>query len=247
MDNEYIAELLDYQNTIEKDLQKLDKKLSEYSSADYSSKTVIKRDVQKRLKSIKTNISIMRKESASLKLEENISKINEVIEELEEKYKSAKQKFIEIESRNSGEKPDEVDPLDININIDKKKYNSEQLMQRGDKILNADAKAITNMKKVVYGDIDQMKDVNKELDRQNEKLNEVDDNLKDIDYSLEHAGKKVRDMFRIYSKDKLVICMIGFILVIILIIIILAAVGKDKDGKFNVPHDIFSNGNKTKT
>lgn len=189
----------------------------------------------------------MRKESASLKLEENISKINEVIEELEEKYKSAKQKFIEIESRNSGEKPDEVDPLDININIDKKKYNSEQLMQRGDKILNADAKAITNMKKVVYGDIDQMKDVNKELDRQNEKLNEVDDNLKDIDYSLEHAGKKVRDMFRIYSKDKLVICMIGFILVIILIIIILAAVGKDKEGKFNVPHDIFSNGNKTKT
>ena len=116
-------------------------------------------------------------------------------------------------------------------------------MQRGDKILDADDKVIDNMVKIVNNDVDQMKNVNVELNAQQEKLENVDNDLKEMDYSLKRAGKQITDMFKNYSKDKCIMAMIAVILVIIVVIIIVSACGGDNAKNFNVPHDIFGTSN----
>jgi len=69
--------------------------------------------------------------------------------------------------------------------------------------------------------------------------------LKEINYSLERAKNKITDMFKIYSKDKCIICLIVLILIIIVTIIIITACGGDNKNSFNVPHDIFLSNNIT--
>jgi hypothetical protein len=93
-----------------------------------------------------------------------------------------------------------------------------------------------------------MKDVNVEINRQNEVLDNVNDEIKEIDFSLKRARKQMKTMLKMYATDKIIMCMIVVIILIIIIIIIVAAVGKDKDKNFNVPHDIFnSNSNSGST
>ena len=52
-------------------------------------------------------------------------------------------------------------------------------------------------------------------------------------------------MFKMYSSDKCITCLIVVILIIIVTIIIVSACGGDNKNNFNVPHDIFSSNNKT--
>ena len=67
-----------------------------------------------------------------------------------------------------------------------------------------------------------------------------------MDYSLKRAGKQITSMFKMYSSDKCITCMIVVILIIIVTIIIVSACGGDNKNNFNVPHDIFNtNNNKT--
>ena len=242
MDNDCIAYLKDYQLLVENSIKKMEKKFKEYKTSKNSD---ILKTITKEINSSKGNINLMEMEIANLNDEENASEWNEIINKLNKKVESLKKQLNEI--NNSNIIDNTIDESDIDVKIDKSKLTSKQAMKRGDKILQEDKKALTNMKKVVHGDIDTMKGVNIELNRQNEVLENVDDDLKEIDFSLKRAGKQMKTMLKMYATDKLIMCMIFVIILIIVIIIIVAAVGKDKNKNFNVPHDIFNSNSNSGT
>ena len=49
---------------------------------------------------------------------------------------------------------------------------------------------------MVHGDIETMKGVNNELNRHNEVLENVNDDLNEIDFSLKRAGKQIKTMLK---------------------------------------------------
>ena len=242
MDNNCIAYLKDYQLLVENSIKKMEKKFKEYKTSKNSD---ILKTITKEINSSKGNINLMEMEIVNLNDEKNATEWNEIINKLNKKVKSLKKQLNEI--NNSNIIDNTIDESDIDVKIDKSKLTSKQAMKRGDKILQEDKKALTNMKKVVHGDIDTMKGVNIELNRQNEVLENVDDDLKEIDFSLKRAGKQMKTMLKMYATDKLIMCMIFVIILIIVIIIIVAAVGKDKNKNFNVPHDIFNSNSNSGT
>ena len=117
--------------------------------------------------------------------------------------------------------------------------NSQQVIDRGDKIVEANDKAIDNIQAHVNKDNEIMAGVNSNLQGQIEKFDKVDSDLKEMDFSVDRAKKKLTSMFKIYASDKCITCMIVAILIIIVVIIIVSACGGDNKNNFNVPHDIF--------
>ena len=55
---------------------------------------------------------------------------------------------------------------------------------------------------MVHGDIETMKGVNNELNRHNEVLENVNDDLNEIDFSLKRAGKQIKTMLKMNAIDK---------------------------------------------
>ena len=133
------------------------------------------------------------------------------------------------------------DPLDADAKIDVSKLTSQQAMDRGDNILKADRDAIARMKKVVYNDLDKMKDINKELLSQNEKLENAENDLKEIDYSVNRAGKQIKTMAKMYATDKFILCMIACILLVVIVIVIVALVLPSSEEESNGKQDTFKN------
>ena len=147
---------------------------------------------------------------------------------------------------NRNQKMDSDDDTDINQKIDVKKLTVKQAIDRGNKILEDDSERIKNMKKVVGEDVDTMREVNRELNRQNEALDNAENNLKEIDFSLKRASKQVKTMFKMYATDKLIMCMIVVILLVIIAIVIASFVGnKNNNTNEDQPHDIFTKKNAT--
>ena len=188
MDNNCIAYLKDYQLLVESSIKKIEKKMKEYKT---SKNHDILNSLNKEINSSKGNLNLMEMEIANLKDEENSSEWNEIINKLTKKVDSLKKSINEMKNENQNIIDNTIDESDIDVKIDKSKLTSKQAMQRGDKILKEDKKALNNMKKVVQGDIQTMKDVNVELNRQNEVLDNVNDDLKGIDFSLKRAGKQM--------------------------------------------------------
>ncbi len=84
-----------------------------------------------------------------------------------------------------------------------------------------------------------MKDVNKELLSQREKLENAENELKEIDYSLNRAGKQLKTMAKMLATDKLILCMIGCIIIVVIAIIIVSFFFSDDDD--NAKQDTFQN------
>ena len=247
MDKNTIAILQDNQTSIEVSFNKIDKKINSASSADNSQKKSIINSIKQEIANVKGNLSLMKAELQNLESEENMTNWEEIISQIKSRIKNYTEKLTNLENEQK-ENSENADPLDIDVQADLNKMNVQQVMQRGDNILDADDKAIDNMGRVINQDVDVMKNVNVELNKQNEHLDNIDDDLKDIDYSLERAGKQIRNMFKLYSSDKCITCMIVVILLIIITIILVSALGGDKNKNFNVPHDVFNsnaNGNPT--
>ena len=137
------------------------------------------------------------------------------------------------------------DYMDPDAKVDLNELNVEQAMKRGDVLQDANDDAINNMGKIIHKDVDIMKDVNKELERQKDQFDVADAELKEIDFSINRARKKITSLFKLYASDKCITCLIVVIMVIIVIIIIVSACGGDNKNNFNVPHDIFGTNNKT--
>ena len=238
MDSNSIATLQDYKATIERIFKRIDKQISSFNSSESSQQNIILSQLKTSLDETKNNLSLMKMEIANLSEQKQQEWENE-LSKLQTKNNTLKQKVIELQNKKQNE-VNVNDELDINKKIDVSKLTSQQAIDRGNKILDDDDRAIKNMKKIVGQDLTTMKDVNVELNRQQEALKIADKNLTEIDYSLKRAGQQIKTMFKMYATDKLIMCMIIVIVLVIITIIILSAVGKKKNGgKSNIPTDIF--------
>ena len=238
MDSNSIATLQDYKATIERIFKRIDKQISSFNSSESSQQNIILSQLKTSLDETKNNLSLMKMEIANLSEQKQQEWENE-LSKLQTKNNTLKQKVIELQNKKQNE-INVNDELDINKKIDVSKLTAQQAIDRGNKILDDDDRAIKNMKKIVGQDLTTMKDVNVELNRQQEALEIADKNLTEIDYSLKRAGQQIKTMFKMYATDKLIMCMIIVIVLVIITIIILSAVGKKKNGgKSNIPTDIF--------
>ena len=240
MDTDIIPILKDIQSSIEKSFEKIQNKIKSYDNMIKNDKKTAKYFIQKELKLIKNNISQIEQEINNLKEEENKNEWEEIVNKLDSKNKEYKEKFNNLDSNNNvNEEEKDGDYLDPDAEVDLDKMNAEQAMKRGDKILDVDDKALDNMGQIVNKDVDDMKGVNIKLNEQIEKFDKVDSDLKEMDFSIGRARKKLTNMFKLYASDKCITCMIISIVIIIVVIIIVSVCGGDNKNNFNVPHDIF--------
>ena len=233
MDKNILSILEDYKSSIEESFKKIDKTIKSVDKTDRNKKRAAVSSVKQELANAKSNFGLMKPEVNSLISEENKNIWTDVVKKIKPKIKTYEKKIKEFEE-DSSFAPDSnqvEDHLDVNAKVDLNQLNAQQVMDRGDKILEADDKAIDNMAKIVNNDVDQMKNVNVELNAQQE------------NYSLKRAGKQITTMFKMYSSDKCITGLIIVILIIIVVIIIVAACGGDNSKNFNVPHDIFGTNN----
>ena len=241
MDNNSIAILQDYQSSIENSFKKIERLLNDAEGAELSQQNLAVNNINNEMKAIKGNIGLIKFEIANLKEESNRIKWNEITTQINSRTDSYKERLDQL--RSGGSLSDINDPLNIDAKVDLSKLTSQQVMDRGDKILNADKDAINRMKKVVYQDLDTMKEVNKELLIQHEKLENADNDLKEIDNSLNRAAKQMKTIAKMIATDKLILCLIGFILLAIIAVVIIFFVlpSKDEDGSQNAKQDSFKN------
>ena len=239
MDTNSVAILQDYQSSIDISFKKMEKTSKEFEGADSSQQNLAINSLKKEVATIKTNIGLMKMELSNLKDEANVNQWQEVITELQTKHDKYKSKITQMENRKNN-----IDDggLAVDSGVDVKQLNSEQAMKYGDNILASDRDAIKNMKKVVRQDLNTMKDVNRELLEQNEKLENAENDLKEIDYSLNRAGQQIKTMAKMYATDKMVLCMIFLIILIIVAIILMTTVFGGDDDNSNSKQDTFSNG-----
>ena len=242
MDNNSIAILQDYQTSIEASFKKIERLLNDAAGAELSQQNLAVNNINNEMKAIKGNIGLIKFEIANLKDECNRTKWNETTSQINTRLDSYKERLDEL--RNGGNNNDANDPLNIDAKVDLSKLTSQQVMDRGDKILNADKEALNRMKKIVYKDLDTMKNVNQELLIQHEKLENADNDLKEIDNSLNRAAKQMKTIAKMIATDKLIMCLIGFILLAIIAVVIVFFVlpSKNEDGTdTNTKQDTFKN------
>ena len=242
MDNNSIAILQDYQSSIETSFKKIERLLNDAAGAELSQQNLAVNNINNEMKAIKGNIGLIKFEIANLKEESNRTKWNEITSQINSRLDSYKERLNEL--RNGGSNNDTNDHLNIDAKVDLSKLTSQQAMDRGDKILNEDKNALNRMKKVLNTDLDTMKNVNKELLIQNEKLENADNDLKEIDNSLNRAAKQMKTIAKMIATDKLIMCLIGFILLAIIAVVIVFFVlpSSNEDGSDqNTKQDTFKN------
>ena len=243
MEDHYsIDELERLEKNIEKSFETIEKELKSLKKSGKNNKQ-ISNLFKNELKSIEKNYDQMEMECLNLKLDKNKSKWEEIKSEIRKKKIDYKNKIKDFESKNieliSDNNRENNDHLNLEKNVDHNNLNIQQEFERGDKLVNEMDKDINNMAHNVYNGLDQLKDANANLYQQQQTLDIVDTDLKEIDISLDRAKKQVNDMFKMLSQDKIITCLIITILIIIIAIIIVSACGGDKNKNFNVPHDIF--------
>ena len=238
MDSNNIAMLEDYKFAIDTSYKKMERLTNEFNGADQSQQNIILNNLNIEMSSTKTNIGLMKMEVSNLKEEGNINKWQEIISELQSNHDLFATKILQMKNKRNNIVDD---PLSIDVKADLSKMSSQQVMDRGDKILEADRNAINRMKNIVNQDLDTMKEVNKELLSQNEKLENADKDLKEIDYSLNRAGQQIKTMAKMYATDKLIMCMILCIMLAIIAIVIVSFFF-DGDDDANSKNDSFNNG-----
>jgi uncharacterized membrane protein (DUF106 family) len=241
MDKETILLLEDYQESIEKSFKEIDKTIISLikNEKDITIKSA-KSSLMQELKKIENNIDLMNSEIQNLEDQEKKDLWNKKKSELKSKFKTYSK--MEDLTNIKVKKSEKVDYLDPNAKVNHGELTSQQEIERGDLIIEVDGTIIGRIKRIVNEDLTTMEKTKKELERQGNTLDDADKDLKEINYSLERARNKITDMFKMYSKDKCIICLIVVILIIIITIIIVSAFGGDNKNNFNVPHDVsFSN------
>ncbi len=191
---------------------------------------------------IEKSIGLIKFEIANLKEQNNGTKWNEINSQINNILNSYKESLNEL--RNGGSNNDINDYLNIDVKVDLSKLTSQQAMDRGDKILNEIKNALNRMKNVLNTDLDTMKNVNEGLLIQNEKLENADNDLKEIDNSLNRAAKQMKTIAKTITTDKLIMCLIGFILLAIIAVVIVFFVlpsGNEDGTNQNIKQDTFKN------
>jgi hypothetical protein len=242
MDKETILLLEYYEKSIEKSFKEIDESTISLFKNEKDKKSAMS-FLKQELKKIENNVRLMKSEIQNLEDQEKKDLWNKKKSELKSKFKTYSK--MEDLTNIKVKKSEKVDYLDPNAKVNHGELTSQQEIERGDLIIEVDGTIIGRIKKMVKGDLDTMGKTNEELVRQKDRLGDADKDLKEINYSLERARNKITDMFKMYSKDKCIICLIVGILIIIVTIIITSAFGGDNKNNFNVPHDVFFSNNIT--
>lgn len=241
MDINTIPVLEDYQDSIEKSFEKIDKAIMSWLKAEESKKS-IKSSLEQELSNIKATIDLMKSEIQNLEDEEKKDLWSKKRSQLKSKFET----YSKMENlKNIKVKQEKADYRDVNAKVNLEELTSEQAVERGDLIIEVDGMIIGRIKRIVKEDSHTLINTNKELERERDALDSVGKDLKEINYSLDRAKNKITDMFKMYSKDKCIICLIVVILILIVTIIITSLFGGDNKNYFNVPHDIFLSNNIT--
>ena len=173
MDSNSIAILEDYKSAIDTSFMKMEKSAKNFEESDQSKQNIILNTLNTDLNSCKTNIGLMKMEVSNLKEEGNINKWQEIISHLQANHENYSKLILQMKN-----KINKVvdDPLSIDVRADLSKITSQQVMDRGDNIIRADSEAIDRMKKVFNQDLDTIKEFNKELFNQGEKIDNAEKN-----------------------------------------------------------------------
>ena len=242
MDKNSLSVLEDYKSKIEESFKTIDKAIKSINKADKNKKITVLDSIKKELPNTNKNFELMEIEVNNLISEENKNIWKDIVKKIKHQLKTYNKKIKELEEDSSFilDSKQVEDHLDVNAKVDLTQLNAQQVMDRGGILLKEDDKIINNVTKNLYNGLRQMKEVNVQLQEQEEKLDNVNNDLKEMNYSLERARSQITSMFKMYSRDKCITGLIIVILIIIVVIVIVAACGGDNEKNFNVPHDIFN-------
>ena len=198
MDKNYISALEDTETSLNKKIALIEKYFKEFSFSNSSTQQKILSKIKVEFDSMKTDLRLMKTDIMSLVQNENKTL-------WQTKYSSFKSQKETIENKINnlkvGSNSNKINIEDDYMNIDKKvdlsKLTSEQVMKRGDKILNEDEKSLQNMIKTLNKGKNIMQETNKELYRQMEAMDRIDGDLNEMDGSLNRTKKTISYMHKI--------------------------------------------------
>lgn len=231
--NASLAMMKDNQKHIEGILKKMEASIEKYkSTSELSDKKQMEKTFEMDKKSIKDTIEIMKMDLHSLGNEDQEEEYRNVLSGFKVKY----DRLCTEMDKAKANKALNVDDIKIEkFNADE--ANVQQVMDRGDQVLDEGDDAIKRMLKKLSETKDVSNNIKVNLVKQREQLENTQRNLKEIDYSLDRANKTLKTMLKTIATDKIVLGLIVVIVLAIIAIIIVAAVGGDPQGNFNVPHD----------
>ena len=236
MDSNYIASLQDYQSLIENSFKNMEKLSKDFSYLDQSQQKLSLSRLKSESQNVYINIGLMNSELSYLKEENNSIKWKRIISDLQLTYNLFKSQITKMENKNNNIIDD---PLSIDVKMDMTKMSSQQVINRGNDILQSNKESIGRMKKVLNNDLSTIKEINIGLLEQKDNLDNSGKKLKDIDYSLNRAGNQIKTMAKIFLTDKLIICMILFIVLAIIAVIISFFFNGNENT--NTKYDSFNN------
>ena len=198
MDKNYISALEDTESSLNKKIISIEKYIKEFSSSNSSNQQKILSKIKSEFDSMKTDLKLMKTDIMSLTQNENKTL-------WQKKYSSFKSQKEQMENKinnlkfgsNSNNINIEEDYMNINKKVDLSKLSSEQVMKRGDKILNEDEKSLQNMIKTLNKGKDMIQETKKELYRQMEAMDRMEGDLNETDGSLNRTKKTINYMNKI--------------------------------------------------
>ena len=198
MDKNYIPALEDTESSLNKKIISIEKYIKEFSSSNSSNQQKILSKIKSEFDSMKTDLKLMKTDIMSLTQNENKAL-------WQKKYSSFKSQKEQMENKinnlkfgsNSNNINIEEDYMNINKKVDLSKLSSEQVMKRGDKILDEDEKSLQNMIKTLNKGKDMIQETKKELYRQMEAMDRMEGDLNETDGSLNRTKKTINYMNKI--------------------------------------------------
>jgi len=198
MDKNYISALEDTESSLNKKIISIEKYIKEFSSSNSSNQQKILSKIKSEFDSMKTDLKLMKTDIISLTQNENKTL-------WQKKYSSFKSQKEQMENKinnlkfgsNSNNINIEEDYMNINKKVDLSKLSSEQVMKRGDKILDEDEKSLQNMIKTLNKGKDMIQETKKELYRQMEAMDRMEGDLIETDGSLNRTKKTINYMNKI--------------------------------------------------
>ena len=198
MDKNYISALEDTESSLNKKIISIEKYIKEFSSSNSSNQQKILSKIKSEFDSMKTDLKLMKTDIMSLTQNENKTL-------WQKKYSSFKSQKEQMENKinnlkfgsNSNNINIEEDYMNINKKVDLSKLSSEQVMKRGDKILDEDEKSLQNMIKTLNKGKDMIQETKKELYRQMEAMDRMEGDLNEADGSLNRTKKTINYMNKI--------------------------------------------------
>ena len=199
MDNNFISALRDTESSFTKKISLIEKYINEFSLSNSTNQQKLLSKIKLEFDSMKTDLKLMKTDIMNLVQEENRSS-------WQEKYCSFKSQKEQIENKisklkigtnDSSNFKDEEDYMNLNKKVDLNKLSCEQVMKRGDKILEEDDKSLQNMIKTLNKGRDMMKETNKQLYKQMEDMDRINQELNEMDGSLNRTKKTISYMNKI--------------------------------------------------